>query len=104
MEANHEEGDRLTNTDDSPHPPPVLDVVPFEHPDVLAWLAEAQRLFAEAEERLEAGRVLAALSSLTAVPPLHRMLMERCSSLLVTDAEAEPDTPDEIDACPGLYL
>lgn len=94
----------MTDTDHLPPSPQALDVAPFEHPDVLAWLAEAQRLFAEAEERLEAGRVLSALSSLTAVPPLHRMLIERCSSLLVTGDEVEPLAPDETDACPGLYL
>ena len=104
MEANHEEGDRLTNTDDSPHPPPVLDVVPFEHPDVLAWLAEAQRLFAEAEERFEAGRVLSALSSLAAVPPLHSMLIDRFSGIVITTDPTAPEESDERDFSPGLYL
>ena len=71
-----------------------------EHPEVLAWLAEAKRLFAEAQERLEDGRVLPALSSLAAVPPLHRMLVERCSELL--DADCGGDEADE--APRGLYL
>lgn len=104
MEANHEEGGRSTGTDDTSTSLPVRDAGSFEHPDLLAWLTDAQRLFAEAEERLEAGRVLSALSSLTAVPPLHRMLVERCSSLLVAADEVGPGAPDEVDAYPGLYL
>ena len=72
-----------------------------EHPEqVLAWLAEARRLFAEAEHRLESGQVLPALSSLAAVPPLHRMLVERCSELL--DAHCGGDEADQ--APTGLYL
>lgn len=71
-----------------------------EHPEVLAWLAEAKRLFAEAQERLEAGRVLPALSSLAAVPPVHRMLVERCSELL--DADGEDDEAEQLPR--GLYL
>ena len=69
------------------------------HPDVLAWLNEAKRLFDEAEERLDSGAVLPALSSLAAVPPLHGMLMSRCSEMLdPTEIDDEPDTAT------GLYL
>jgi hypothetical protein len=68
---------------------------------VLAWLAEAKRLFDEAEERLEAGRMLPALSSLAAVPPLHRMLVERCSELL--DANSGDDA-EEAPPPSGMYL
>lgn len=75
-----------------------------EHPDVLAWLVEAQRLFAEAEERFEAGQVLSALSSLAAVPPLHSMLVKRFSGMVITVAPTEPEEPDELDFSPGLYL
>jgi hypothetical protein len=71
-----------------------------EHPEVVAWLAEAKRLFAEAEDRLKAGKVLPALSSLAAVPPLHRMLVEHCSELLdAGDGDAEQAPPP----C-GMYL
>ena len=38
------------------------------NPDVLTWIHEAQRLFDEAERRLQTGAVLPALSSLAAVP------------------------------------
>jgi hypothetical protein len=88
-------------------PDPVTDVcrVPEaparQHPEVLAWLGEARRLFAEAEDRLEVGLVLPALSSLAAVPPLHRMLVERCSELLDPgDDEAEEEAPP----ARGMYL
>jgi hypothetical protein len=101
MRVCHEEGDRLPDTDDLPHLQEALDASPIEYPDVLAWLAEAQRLFAEAEERFEAGRILPALSSLAAVPPLHHMLTERFSGLLLTAAAHEPD---DADTAPGLYL
>ena len=79
----------------------LADRAASEHPEVLAWMAEAKRLYAEAQERLEAGRVLPALSSLAAVPPLHRMVVERCAELLDSDdgdesAEAPPPN--------GLYL
>lgn len=79
----------------------VLDEAPIEHPEVLAFIAEAKRLFAEAEERFEAGLVLPALSSLAAVPPLHHMLTEKFAFLLMT---AEPSEPAEADIAAGLYL
>lgn len=99
MRAHYEEGDRLLDTDEVPQLQEALDASPIEHPDVLAWFAEAQRLFAEAEERFEAGRILPALSSVAAVPPLHHMLTERFSSLLLTTEAPEPDA----DIATGLY-
>ncbi len=69
--------------------------------EVRAWFREAHRLFMEAEERLDDGSVLPALSSLAAVPPLHRMLVERCSEILGSD-DAEPT--DEAAVPCGLYL
>lgn len=69
--------------------------------EVRAWFSEAHRLFMEAEERLDDGSVLPALSSLAAVPPLHRMLVERCSELLGSE-DADP-TDDAAVPC-GLYL
>jgi hypothetical protein len=69
--------------------------------EVRAWFSEAHRLFMEAEERLVDGSVLPALSSLAAVPPLHRMLVERCSEMLNSE-EAEPS--DEPAVPCGLYL
>ena len=104
MEARHDEGDRLPDTDEMPQLKEALDASPIEHPDVLAWLAEARRLFTEAEERFEAGRILPALSSLAAVPPLHRMLIDRFSGLLLTAGPGEPEEPSETAAVPGLYL
>ncbi len=69
------------------------------HPEVLTWLNEAKRLFDEAEQRLESGEVLPALSSLAAVPPLHGMLVGRCSEMLdPAEIDDVPDTPN------GLYL
>ena len=91
----------MADTDQIHHLRLALDVVTIDHPEVLAWFAEAKRLFAEAEERFEAGSVLPALSSLAAVPPLHRMLVDRCSELLVTPEQADPAEPDRL---PGMYL
>lgn len=71
------------------------------YPEVLVWLAEAKRLFAEAEERFQTGRFLPALSSLAAVPPLHRMLVDRCSELL--DA-GDRDDGGEAPLPSGMYL
>jgi hypothetical protein len=73
----------------------------MDHRELLAWLAEAKRLFVEAEERLEEGKVLPAFSSLVAVRPLHRMLMDRCSELL-----NEIDGPPITEPSPsiGMYL
>lgn len=68
---------------------------------MLAWFSEATRLLVEAEERLEAGDVLPALSSLAAVPSLHRMLTERCSTLL---EGGDGNAADEPDAPTGMYL
>lgn len=67
---------------------------------VVAWFAEARRLFDEAEERLAEGAPLSALSSLVAVPPLHRMIMDRCSELL----DGPSEVPDEYEPSQGLYL
>jgi hypothetical protein len=69
--------------------------------EVLAWFSEVHRLFMEAEERLDDGSVLPALSSLAAVPPMHRMLVERCSEMLGTE-DAEP-TDEPAVPC-GPYL
>lgn len=73
----------------------------LEVDEVRAWFSEAHRLFMEAEQRLDDGSVLPALSSLAAVPPLHRMLVERCSEMLDSE-EAEP-TDEPAVPC-GLYL
>lgn len=94
-------GGRLTGTDQNPHLQLALDEASVEHPEVIAWFAEAKRLFAEAEERFGAGRVLPALSSLAAVPPVHHMLVDRCSDLLVAP---EPAMSSEPDAPNGMYL
>lgn len=92
------EGGRLTGTDHIPHLQLALDEASIVRPTVLAWFAEARRLFAEAEERLGSGMVLPALSSLAAVPSLHRTLVERCSELLVAAEPTELDLPN------GIYL
>ena len=68
-------------------------------PDVSSWVHEAQRLFDEAERRLQTGAVLPALSSLAAVPPLHKLLLGRCSEMLdQASADDAPSVPN------GLYL
>jgi hypothetical protein len=104
MEVHHDEGGRLTETAELTQLQQARREPPIEHPDVLAWLAEAQRLFAEAEERFEAGRVLSALSSLAAVPPLHSMLIDRFSGIVITTDPTAPEESDERDFSPGLYL
>lgn len=85
--------------DDSSHT-----LVPAERSDRLGpldWFAEARRLIAEAEERFEAGKVLRALSSLAAVPPLHHLLVDRCSELLASnDATEVVESP----LSTGMYL
>jgi len=63
--------------------------------ELASWLSEATRLILEAESRLRSGEVLPALSSLSAVQPLHGMLMGRCSEMLDDDAS---------NGHPGLYL
>src|SRR4051794_9638475 len=73
----------------------------LEVDEVRAWFSEAHRLFMEAEERLDDGSVLPALSSLAAVPPLHQMLVGRCAEMLSSE-EAEP--ADEPAVPCGLYL
>lgn len=50
-------------------------------------IAEMIRLLEEAEHRFEEGQVLPALSSLSAVPNLHRHLLESCAELLSDDED-----------------
>lgn len=69
--------------------------------EVEAWFDEAHRLFAEARERVASGRPLAALSSLVAVPPLHSMLIDRCSAIL-NEGTSEPIEVEEPSR--GMYL
>jgi hypothetical protein len=71
-----------------------------ERLEVRSWLEELRRLIVEAEERLDRDCVLSALSSLAAIPSLHRMLIERCSELL-SNAECGETAPD---FRTGLYL
>jgi hypothetical protein len=76
-------------------------VGPKSGQDVHAWLQEIKRLVAEVEERLDDDAVLPALSSLAAIPPLHHMLMGRCSELLHEQSSQELDGAP--DTC-GTYL
>jgi hypothetical protein len=68
--------------------------------DALSWLEELRRLSEEAAERFAEGRVLSALSSLAAIPPIHRMLVERCSIMLNDDLT---DTENPL-ASTGMYI
>ena len=68
--------------------------------EVRSWFEELRRLVGEAEDRLDRDCVLSALSSLAAVPSLHRMLIERCSELL-SSAKSDETAPD---FRRGLYL
>ena len=100
MAATTTAGGSQINSESVAHLALAPDAPTSEHPEVLAWLAEARRLFAEAEARIGAGQVLPALSSLAAVPPLHRMLVQRCSELL--DEDDEDDAEDLPSS--GMYL
>ncbi len=101
MEAIDPNGGQLASTDQESH----LTVAPVgpggEHPEVLAWFEETKRLVAEAEERFESGKILPALSSLSAVPPLHSMLIERCSVMLDEATPSDPELPAQPS---GMYL
>jgi hypothetical protein len=69
-------------------------------PELAAWFDEAIRLFVEASKRASAGSIRSALSSLTAVPRVHSLLVESCAELLGAPAgDTEPEAPG-----PGLYL
>lgn len=100
MAATTTAGGSQINSESKAHLAFAAEAPTSQHPEVLAWLAEAKRLVAEAEERFGAGQVLPALSSLAAVPPLHRMLVQRCSELL--DGDEEEDVKDEPSS--GMYL
>ena len=67
--------------------------------NLLTFLHECKRLFAEAEARVEIGDLMPALSSLAALPPLHSNLCERLSQLV----QGDPQAPDETTSC-GMYL
>jgi hypothetical protein len=69
-------------------------------PELTAWFDEAIRLFVEASNRVSAGSIRCALSSLAAVPRVHSLLVESCAELLGASAgNAEPAAPNT-----GLYL
>jgi hypothetical protein len=67
--------------------------------DLQMWVAEGKRLLIEAEARIESGDLLPALSSLAALPPLHRTLCE-CLSDIVNSTSQKVDQPDHC----GMYL
>jgi hypothetical protein len=69
--------------------------------ELIDWFREFHRLVDEARERFEAGEIRPALASLAAVPPVHRLLVERCGGLLDRDV-METDEPDSERV--GLYL
>jgi hypothetical protein len=101
MEAINPDGGPLASTGQKPHLTCAPTGAAVEHPDVLAWFEEAKRLLAEAEERFESGKILPAISSLAAVPPLHSMLIERCSVMLDEATHSEPELPAQPS---GMYL
>ena len=104
MEAINPLGGLLVGTEQKPHltvAPAGAGVEHVEHPDVLAWFKETKRLLAEAEERFESGKILPAISSLADVPPLHSMLIERCSVMLDEATHPEAELPAQHS---GMYL
>jgi hypothetical protein len=69
--------------------------------DLVAFFTEMSRLVAEAQSRAESGEVLPALSSLAALPQVHRMAVDRCGVLLEGRASEESADPE---VTYGLYL
>ncbi len=95
----------MTDTiDEMPQLQEALDEAPIEHPDIVACLAEARRLCVEAEERFESGRVLSTLSSLMAIPPLHQLLTDRLSNLVLVEGHADSDVSVDAGDALGAYL
>lgn len=92
--------DRSDLTDSGEQPNACGDSAAMElDPELLSFIHGAQRLLEEAEARLRSGAVLPALSSLAAVPPLHGMVMGRCSEVRdPAEIDGEADIPN------GLYL
>src|SRR5262245_27004842 len=101
MEAINTNGGPLAKADQKPHLAVASTGAGDEYPDVLAWFEETKRIVAEAEERFESGKILPALSSLVAVPPLHSMLIERCSVMLDEATASGPELPPQPH---GMYL
>jgi hypothetical protein len=69
--------------------------------DLVAFFAEMSRLVSEAQSRAESGEMLPALSSLAALPQVHRMVVDHCGLLL---AEPVSDEGDDPEVTYGLYL
>jgi hypothetical protein len=92
---------RVMGTKTAPNTPASLPgpVVDANSAELEMWLAEGKRLVAEAEARVVSGEFLPALSSLAALPPLHRMLCERLSDIV----NATPQGTDESTTF-GMYL
>ena len=78
---------------------PTLTPLCVNHTDLQMWVAEGKRLLIEAEGRIGSGDLLPALSSLAALPPLHRSLCERLSDIV----NLTPQPADQPDHC-GMYL
>jgi hypothetical protein len=68
--------------------------------ELTAWLEEFHRLVAEAEERVVAGHLRAALASLNAIPSVHKRVAEECQRRL---ERPDRDYPSRIPAV-GQYL
>jgi hypothetical protein len=80
----------------------VRDVQPVpDAGELTGWFHEFDRLVDEAKERFEAGEFRPALASLAAVLPVHRLLVDGCGDLLVSNT-AMADDPSSTQV--GLYL
>jgi hypothetical protein len=71
--------------------------------ELSAWFDEVRRLVEEAERRFSKGDFLPAMASLIAIPPIHRLLVERCAGHLEREDDASDDQVDS-DCAVGLYL
>lgn len=77
-------------------------VDPMDAGQLAAFFTEMTRLVTEAQSRAKTGEVLQALSSLAALPRVHRMVVDHCEVLLVEPTGQAVEDPEEVSY--GLYL
>ncbi len=74
------------------------EVALFHHAATAAMADELCRLARDVRRRVKARELLPALTALTALGPLHEMLVQQFVTRLMTESAAPPNPPSQVEA------